>query len=181
MKIEPLEQSQISGLAATEHSAGAAHGSLILLEYGDYECPSCSAAEPVTQHLVDTFGTQLKFVYRHFPLTEVHPHAQLAAEAAEAAAAQGKFWEMHHLLSTHRKHLSLSELTGYAEQLELDMRRFNAEMTDHIYLQRVREHRRAGEQLGLQSSPSFFLNDVLVDVSFGLEHLEKAVRSAITK
>ncbi len=181
MKTEPLEQSQISGLAAAEHSTGAEHSNLVLLEYGDYECPSCRAAEPVTQHLVNTFGSQLKFIYRHFPLIKIHPHAQLAAEAAEAAAAQGKFWEMHHLLCTHNKHLDLSALTGYAMQLELDMRRFNAEMTDHIYLQRVHEHRHAGEELGLQKTPGFFLNDVLIDVSSGLEHLEKTVRNALVK
>jgi protein-disulfide isomerase len=170
------------GLAGTEHAAGAtaAHAaSVVLVEYGDYECPYCAAAEPFTQHLVDTFGEQIKFIFRHYPLVEVHPHAELAAEAAEAAAAQGKFWEMHHLLFTHQKHLDLASLTKYAEELELDMRRFNAEMTERIYTQRVQEHRRAGEQLRLHSSPTFFINDVLVDVSFGFGHLETAVLAAL--
>lgn len=171
--------SVVTGLLAADHSTGSEHAALLLLEYGDYECPTCSAAEPVTQHLVETFGNRLRFVFRHFPLVEFHLHAELAAEAAEAAAAQGKFWEMHHLLFTHRQHLELSALTHYAEKLDLDMVRFSAEMADRIYLQRVQEHRRTGEQIGLLASPSFFLNDVMIDVSFGLERLENAVRAAL--
>jgi protein-disulfide isomerase len=121
----------------------------------------------------------MKFIYRHYPLVEVHPNAEIAAEAAEAAAAQGKFWPMHHLLFTHSRHLHLPALRHYAEMLDLDMRRFDAEMADHIYTQRVQEHRRSGEQIGLHGSPTFFLNGATVDVSFGLDHLERAVRVAL--
>lgn len=181
MNRTETDTSQIAGLLAVDHSTGADGAALLLLEYGDYECPACSEAEPVTRHLVDAFGSRLKFVFRHFPLVEAHPHAELAAEAAEAAAAQGKFWPMHHLLFTHSQHLGLKALTSYAEQLELDMRRFNAEMADRIYTQRVQEHRRSGEKMGLRGSPSFFLNGKAVDVSFGLEHLENAVRAALGK
>ena len=112
-----------------------------------------------------------------------HPagDAELAAEAAEAAAAQGKFWEMHNQLFTHSQNLKPESLTHYAEAIGLDMRRFSADMADRIHLQRVKEHRRAGEQIGLRSSPSFLLNGKLVDVSFGLEHLEHAVRAALGK
>ena len=173
------DQSQATLPIATEHSIGREDAALILIEYGDYECIACGAAEPLTLHLLETFNSRLRFVFRHFPLTEIHPHAELAAESAEAAAAQGKFWEMHHLLFTHQHHLKLASLTQYAEQLELDMRRFSAEMDDRIYLQRVQEHRRSGERLGLHSSPNFFLNGVLIDVSFGLEHLENAVCAAL--
>ena len=169
----------IAGLLAADHIAGSEHAKLQLLEYGDYECPSCVEAEPVTRHLVEAFGKRMKFVFRHFPLVEVHPHAELAAEAAEAAAAQDKFWPMHHLLFTHSQHLKLGELTHYAEMIDLDMLRFNAEMADRIYTQRVHEHRRSGEQIGLRGSPTFFLNGALVDVSFGLERLEHAVRAAL--
>ena len=171
----------VTGLPGADHWTGSEHAALLLLEYGDYECPTCGAAEPFTRHLLDTFATRMKFVFRHFPLVEVHPHAELAAEAAEAAAAQGKFWEMHHLLFTHAQHLKPGDLAHYAERLELDMLRFNAEMADRIYLQRVQEHRRSGEQIGLHASPSFFLNGTLVDVSFGLQHLENAVRAALGK
>lgn len=168
-----------TGLHGSDHVTGAAHAALTLTEYGDYECPSCGAAEPVTRHLMETFGDRLRFVFRHYPLLDVHPHAELAAEAAEAAAAQGKFWQMHHLLMSNQHHLTLPALAQYAEQLELDMNRFNAEMADRIYTQRVQEHRRAGDQLRLHASPSFFLNDTLVDVSFGLKRLESAVRAAL--
>lgn len=173
------DNEQITGLAGADHSTGAKNASVVLLEYGDFECPSCGAAEPVTRHLLEAFGDRVTFIYRHFPLLEVHPHAELAAEASEAAAAQGKFWEMHHLLFTHQKHLDLAALTRYAEELELDMNRFNAEMADHVYTQRIHEHRRAGELLRLHSSPSFFLNNEPVDVSAGLGNLEHAVRAAL--
>ena len=116
---------------------------------------------------------------RRFPLVEVHPHAELAAEAAEAAAAQDKFWPMHHLLFTHSQNLTSSALDHYAETIGLDMRRFKAEMADRIYTQRIQEHRRSGELIGLRGSPTFFLNGEVLDVSFGLEHLELAVRAAL--
>lgn len=174
-----VDPSQIAGLLATDHIAGSNHAALLLVEYGDYECPSCAEAEPLTRHLVEIFGSHIKFIFRHYPLVEVHPHAETAAEAAEAAAAQGKFWLMHHLLFTHSKHLDLPALRHYAQTLDLDMLRFNAEMADHIYAQRVHEHRRSGEQIGLHGSPSFILNGAVVDVSFGLEHLEQAVRTAL--
>ena len=172
-------ESPIVGLAAAEHNQGNAHAALTLLEYGDYECPACIQAEPVTRHLVDTYGKQMRFVFRHFPLMEVHPHAERAAEAAEAAAAQGKFWPMHHLLFSQTRRLEPKALAGYAESIELDMIRFNSEMADRIYLQRVQEHRRAGEQSGLRATPAFFLDGDIVDVSFGFDGLEAAVRAAL--
>ena len=123
--------------------------------------------------------SDLRFVWRHLPLTDVHPRAQLAAEASEAAAAQGKFWEMHAILFRHSPHLSAKAITQFAEEIGLDMPRFNNEMSDHVYLQRVREHHAAAVELGLRGTPSFFVNDKLVDVSFGLNHLEDAVRAAL--
>ncbi len=181
MTIARHDQSPVNGLLGADHSIGPEDATLLLLEYGDYECPACGAAELLIQHLVETFDSRLRFVFRHFPLTDAHPHAELAAEAAEAAATQGKFWEMHRLLFAHQTHLKLASLTHYAEQLELDMRRFNAEMADRIYLQRVQEHRHSGEQIGLFASPSFFLNGAMIDVSFGLAHLEDAVCTALGK
>jgi len=176
-----LSPIQNAGLLATDHIAGSNHAALVLVEYGDYACPSCVEAEPLTRHLVEVFGSQMKFIFRHYPLVEIHPHAEIAAEAAEAAAAQGKFWPMHHLLFTHSKHLDLPALRHYAKILDLDMRRFNAEMGDHIYAQRVHEHRHSGERIGLHGSPTFILNGAVVDVSFGLEHLEQAVRAALSE
>jgi len=168
-----------AGLAAADHTLGAAHASLTLLEYGDYECPACIQAERLMQHLVEAFGKRLRFVFRHFPLVEVHPHAELAAEAAEAAAAQGQFWAMHRLLFSHPHQLGLPGLVANAQSIGLDMNRFNAEMADRIYTQRIQEHRRAGERSGIRATPSFFLNGKPVDVSFGFEKLEEAIHVAL--
>lgn len=109
-----------AALAAADHVLGGAHAKLTLLEYGDYECPACIQAEPLMQHLVDTHRGRLRLVFRHFPLVEVHPNAELAAEAAEAAAAQGQFWPMHHLLFAQTHHLTPAALVGYAQSLGLD-------------------------------------------------------------
>jgi protein-disulfide isomerase len=167
-----------AGLTAADHVLGDPHATVTLLEYGDYECPACIQAEPFTRHLVDSNDRRLRFVFRHFPLAEVHPNAELAAEAAEAAAAQGRFWPMHHLLFAQTHHLAIKALTEYAASIDLDMVRFKAEMADRIYTQRVQEHRRAGVQSGVRATPAFFLDGRPLDVSFGFEKLEEAVHAA---
>jgi protein-disulfide isomerase len=150
-----------------------------LLEYGDYQCPACIRAAPFTRHIVKSGGRHLRFVYRHFPLMELHPFAEVAAEAAEAAAAQGKFWPMHHLIFTQTQHLTMPTLTACAALIELDMTRFKAEMADRIYTQRVQEHRRAGERDGVKKTPTFLLNGVPVDVGRGFDKLEVALRALL--
>lgn len=167
-----------AGLSAADHSVGLEDAPITLLEYGDYECPHCAKAAPVVRQLVERFGPQLHFVFRHLPLLELHPHAELAAEAAEAAAAQGKFWEMHHLLFASPHHLSLPNLTQHAQAIGLDMTRFHAEMADHIYTQRVQEHRRAAALSDVHTIPTFFLNGKRVDTSDGLDMLEAAMQAA---
>jgi protein-disulfide isomerase len=179
MRESAMAELPEAALAAADHVLGDADAKLTLLEYGDYECPACIQAEPLMQHLVDTHRGRLRFVFRHFPLVEVHPNAELAAEAAEAAAAQGQFWPMHHLLFAQTHHLTPAALVGYAQSLGLDMNRFNAEMGDRIYTQRIQEHRRAGERSGLRATPAFFLNGKAVDVSFGFEKLDEAVQAAL--
>ena len=174
----PIPDDALTGF---DHVRGDAHATLTLLEYGDYECPSCIQAQPLTQHLVDSLDGRLRFVFRHFPLVEVHPHAELAAEAAEAAAAQGQFWSMHELLFTQTHHLGLPALTGYAQAIGLDMIRFSAEMADRVYTQRVQEHRRAGQHSGVRATPAFFLDGRPVDVSFGFDKLEAAVHVALKR
>jgi protein-disulfide isomerase len=177
--MTPAEAAAIpeAGLTAADHTLGDPHASLTLLEYGDYECPVCIQAEPLIRRLVDGNGSRLRFVFRHFPLLEVHPNAELAAEAAEAAAAQGRFWPMHHLLFAQPHHLDLTALTGYAASIGLDMLRFKAEMADRIYTQRVQEHRRAGAQSGIRTTPALFLNGQRVDASSGIGKLEEAVHA----
>jgi len=168
-----------AALAAADHTLGDTHADLTLLEYADYECTACVQAEPLTQHLVEAFGKDLCFVFRHFPLMELHAQAELAAEAAEAAAAQGQFWAMHHLLFSQPHHLALAQMATHAQSIGLDMNRFNAEMADRIYTQRVQEHRRAGERSGVRATPAFFLNGTPVDVSFGFDKLEQAIHVAL--
>ena len=170
-----------TGLPLADHVLGDADAKLTLLEYGDYASPACHQAEPVVQHLIDTEGPGLRFVFRHFPLAEMHPHAELAAEAAEAAAAQGRFWAMHQLLFSQIQHLEPAVLAGYAQSIGLDMNRFHGEMADRIYTQRVQEHRRLGTRNGVRTTPAFFLNGMVVDVSFGFEKLTEAVHTALKR
>ena len=167
-----------ASLLASDHCIGSAHAKWLLLEYGDYECPSCREAEPLVRHLLDKFGSRMKFVFRHYPL-EQHPHAELAAEAAEAAAAQDKFWPMHRWLLAHGHGLLPEDLARAAAQGGLNMHRYSAAMAEHAGRARVQEHRRSGQEIGLRGSPTFFLNGRLIDVSFGLEHLESAVRASL--
>src|SRR6476620_9322479 len=122
----------------TEHVRGAEHAPVTLVEYGDFECPNCKQAAPAVKMILGHFAGRVRFVWRHFPLEEVHPHALHAALAAEAAGAQGKFWPMHDLLFENQAHLKDNQLTGYAQRLDLDVARFGADMAHASYLQRVR-------------------------------------------
>ncbi len=168
-------------VSATDHMIGPLHAPVTVVEYGDYECPNCKQAGPAVALLLERFANRIRFVYRHFPLEEVHPHALLAAEAAEAAAAQGKFWPMHELLFENQLHLKSQQLQHYAEQLQLDMARYVAEMDDHIYLQRVREHQDSGQRSGVRGTPAFFVDGIIHDVSFGLHSLVDAIGAALHK
>jgi protein-disulfide isomerase len=162
----------------TDHILGPDSASIVLVEYGDFECPNCAQAYTAVKMLLQRFEHRMRFVFRHFPLLEVHPHAQLAAEAAEAAGAQHKFWPMYDLLSQHPSHLKPKDLRDYAGQIELDRERYDYEMGDQVYRQRVNEHVDGARRSGVRSTPTFFLNGAVVDVSFGLEHLAKAVAEA---
>jgi protein-disulfide isomerase len=162
-----------------DHSLGPEHAPVTVVEFGDFECPNCKQAAPAVKLLLDRFGGRVRFVYRHFPLVDVHPHALLAAQAAEAAGAQGKFWPMHDLLFENQSHLKPQHLHNYAEQLGLDMARYTAEMDDEIYLQRVREHLASGQQSGVRATPALFVNGRIQDVSFGIRALFDAVEGTL--
>jgi protein-disulfide isomerase len=148
------------------------------VEYGDFECPTCKQAAPSVKLLLERFDGKVLFAYRHFPLESIHPHALRAAEAAECAGAQGHFWAMHDLLFANQAHLELKHLTSYAERLDLDLAAFTAGMDDEIYLQRIREHIDSGRSSHLRATPGFFVNGIIVDVSFGLQSLFDAVEAA---
>ena len=164
---------------ATDHSTGPTHARVTVTEYGDFECPNCKQAAPAVKLLLRHFQDRIRFVYRHFPLEEVHPHAVRAAEAAECAGGQTKFWSMHDLLFENQPHLKLHQLRSYAERLDLDLARFDLEMQDQVYLQRVREHMESGRASGVRATPTFFVNRQIHDVSFGMSALFDAVESAL--
>jgi len=163
----------------SDHILGPQTAAVTIVEYGDFECPNCGQAYAALKIIRKHFGERLRLVFRHFPLREVHPHAELAAEAAEAAGAQNKFWSMHDLLFENQRHLNAKSVRRCAEAAELDLERYDYEMSDHVYLQRVQEHIDSGTRSGARSTPTFFVNGVQGDVSFGLEHLEQAIEAAL--
>jgi protein-disulfide isomerase len=166
-------------ITATDHVLGSAHAPITVVEYGDFECPTCKQAAPSVKLLLERFDGKVLFAYRHFPLESVHPHALRAAEAAECAGGQGKFWEMHDLLFASQPHLDLAHLNACAQRLDIDHARFTAQMDDEVYLQRIREHIESGRNSHLRATPGFFVNGTIVDVSFGLQSLFEAVEAAI--
>ena len=166
---------------ATDHILGAAHASVAVVEYGDFECPNCKQAAPAVKMLLEHFKGRIRFAFRNFPLEEVHPHALWAAEAAESAGAQDRFWPMHDLLFESQPHLKLPQLRTYAERLQLDMSRYDLEMDDHVYLQRVREHMQSGRESGVRATPTFFVDGKVKDVSFGMRSLFDAVEAALRR
>ncbi len=166
---------------ATDHTLGLEHAPVVVVEYGDFECPTCKQAAPTVRLLLERFASRVRVVYRHFPLEEAHPHALAAAEGAESAGEQGKFWEMHDLLFANQEHLAAGNLRSYAERLGLDMARFTAEMDDHVYVQRIREHQDGGRRSHVRGTPGFFVNGRIQDVSFGLGRLFDAVGAALRR
>jgi len=174
---EPFELAV--AVSAIDHVTGAPHAAVTVLEYGDFECPNCKQAQPAVKLLLERFSGRVRFVFRNFPLEDVHPHALGAAQAAECAGGQGRFWEMHDLLFANQTHLKPNDLHGYAERLGLDMARFTAEMDDQVYLQRVREQQQGGIESGVRATPTFFVNGRIEDVSFGLRALFEAVEARL--
>jgi protein-disulfide isomerase len=163
----------------TDHLLGPEAARVVNVEYGDFECPNCGQAYPAVKLLLRQFEHRVRFAFRHFPLTEVHPHAQLAAEATEAAVGQHKFWPMHDLLFEQQLHLKPKDLRRYAGGLELDLERFDYELSDQVYRQRVNEHIEGGRRSGVRATPTFFVDGALVDVSFGLERVFETVRAQL--
>lgn len=166
---------------AVDHQLGPEHAPVTVVEYGDFACPSCKQAAPSLRLLLKHFPEQVRLVFRHFPFEEVHPHALAAAEAAEVAGAQGRFWEMHDLLFANQLHLKASQLRSYAEQVRLDMARYAAEMADEIYRQRIREHIDTGRRSGVRSTPGIFLNGVIHDTSAGMQSLFDKVETVLRR
>jgi protein-disulfide isomerase len=161
-----------------DHIQGSADAPVTLVEYGDYECPYCGAAYPIVKEVQARMGDRLRFVFRNFPITTSHPHAEQAAEAAEAAAAQGSFWDMHDALYENQKRLGDEDLRAYAEELGLDVGRFAGELGEHVHEERVHEDFLSGVRSGVNGTPTFYINGARHDDSYELETLLAAVEQA---
>jgi formate-nitrite transporter family protein len=152
-----------SEVGERDHAQGAADARVALVEYGDFECPACGRAYPVLKEVQKALGPNLRFVFRHFPLRASHPHAGAAAEAAEAAAAQGRFWEMHDRLYEHQAALADDGLRRHARKIGLDLERFESEMRLHTHEERVREDIASGAASGIRGTPTLFINGTRYD------------------
>jgi protein-disulfide isomerase len=151
------------GERAHEHVSGPDDAPVTLVEYGDFECPYCGMAYPIVKSIQRQLGDGLRFVFRHFPLSEAHPHAEHAAEAVEAAAVEGRFWEMHDIVYEHQDALDDASLVAYAATVGAEPGRVAAALTSGTFAARVREDFRSGVRSGVNGTPSFFINGTRFD------------------
>ncbi|HEY3044029.1 MAG TPA: DsbA family protein [Vicinamibacterales bacterium] len=158
-----------------DHIRGRADAPITLLEYGDFECPDCGAAYEIIEDLRAALGSRLRFVYRHFPLTQIHLHAELAAEASEAAASQRKFWQMHDMLFMHQDALDEIHLAEYADEIGLALTPFLGALASRIHAPRVQEDFLSGVRRGVNGTPTFFLNDLRYNGPRDLDSLMAAM------
>jgi protein-disulfide isomerase len=157
-----------------DHVVGPATAPITIVEYGDYECPFCGAAHPVVKALEKALDDNLRFAYRHFPLSQIHPHSFQAAEAAEAAGAQDRFWEMHDMLFEHQSRLGTQDLLAYASALGLKLESFAEDLSEHRHAPRVREDFLSGVRSGVNGTPTFFVNGVRHDGGYDLASMLEA-------
>jgi len=161
-----------------DYIRGPLDAALTLLEYGDYECPHCTAAYPVVNAMKEELGDQLCFAYRHFPLMDIHPDAEPAAEAAEAAGARGRFWEMHDVLYENSPNLTVRDLILYAEEVGAGGDGFVNELRGHRYFSRIKADMESGLRSGVKGTPTFFINGVRHRGGYDLQSLLEALRVA---
>jgi Na+/H+ antiporter NhaA len=174
---EPIVDLAVPVDPERDHIRGPMDAPVTLVEYGDFECPFCGRAEPVVRELLRDFG-DLRYVWRHLPLNDVHPHTQLAAEAAEAAAEQGSFWEMYDLLLTDQSALTDEDLVARAEQLRLDVERFREDLMHHVGAARIAEDVDGADLSSVTGTPTFFINGRRHYGAYDVETLSRAVRAA---
>ena len=165
-------------VGARDQVQGSMEAAVTLLEYGDFECGHCAEALPVVKEITRWLRGELRYAFRHFPVADKHPHALRAAEAAEAAGAQGCFWEMHNLLCERSPALDAVHLERYAQKLGLDVERFAREMRAHVYLEKVREDMTSGVESGVTRTPTFFINGVQYRGEADLDGLLAAIEEA---
>jgi len=173
MKLQPR-------VNKTDHLQGNLDAPIELVEYGDYQCPHCGRAYPIVKSIQRKMGNKLKFVFRNFPLAEMHPDATRAAVAAEIAASQGKFWEMHDIIFEHQEDLDEESLIRYAAEIELDMQKFNSDFQKPEFMEKVENDFESGVRSGVNGTPSFFINGEKYNDSWEesqfLMHLQRSLK-----
>lgn len=145
-------------VSVNDHIAGSEYAPVELVEYGDYQCPYCGQAYPIVKQIQEELGDELKFVFRNFPLAELHPQAKMAAVAAEAAARQGKFWSMHDIIFENQHNLLDTDLVRYAKTLGLDLAKFKDDINDPALMDKVESDFESGVRSGVNGTPTFFIN-----------------------
>ncbi len=161
-----------------DHVRGPEDAPVTLLEYGDFQCPYCGQAEPVIRELLATFGDEVRYVWRHLPLTDVHPYAELAAEAAEAASAQGAFWEMYEQLLAHQDRLRQRDLVSYAGEIGLDVERFEEDVRKSAGAGHIASDVDSADLSGVSGTPTFFINGLRHYGAYDVDTLSRAVKTA---
>jgi protein-disulfide isomerase len=165
----------------SDHVQGSRNAPAILLEYGDFECPHCGRAHYIVKRLQQTFQHRIAFVFRNFPLSNIHPHAELAAEGAEAAGARGKFWQMHDWLFEHQEDLDLENIVEAAEAMRLDTVSFLSDIENEVCRDKIRADFMGGVRSGVNGTPTFFVNGVRHDADYELETLAAAIHLAVAQ
>lgn len=167
--------------ATRDHFRGPVDAVVTLVEYGDYQCPHCAAAHIVLKTILPQVGDAVRYAFRHFPMSTVHPYAELAAEAAEAAGSQNSFWDMHDVLFTNQHQLDAQSLLSYAGALALDIGRFGTELAGHKHMPKVSDDFMSGVRSGVNGTPTFFINGLRHDGGWDYTSLVTALqRAAIT-
>ena len=173
-----MEEFAVTVVTADDHVLGRADAPVTVLEYGDYECPYCRGAARDVREMLARYPDTVRFVFRNFPIIQLHPHAEQAAQAAEAAGVQGKFWPMYELLLQPSSGLDLDSLLDYAAGLSLDVGRFRDEVTSRAYAAKIERDIQDGISDGVNATPKFYVNGERIDGKLPLEGLEDAIRAA---
>jgi protein-disulfide isomerase len=162
-------------VTSSDHIQGDPDASIVLVEYGDYQCPHCGRAYPIVKQVQQHFGNRLAFVFRNFPLRESHPYAEMAAESAEFGATEGKFWEIHDGIFENQENLEEAMLVELVEALGLSGTALRGALRSHTYAERVKEDFRGGVRSGVNGTPAFYINGERHDGAFGFEDLVEAI------
>lgn len=160
-----------------DHVSGNEHAPITLIEYGDYECPYCGSANEIVKDIQHYFKTKLRFIFRHFPLREIHPHAELAAETAEFSGVEGRFWEMHDLLYANQSNLSLELMLELATQLELSSEKLEKSLINRLYEDKVQRDFLGGIHSGVNGTPTFFINGRRFNGVVDYEHMVLSIEA----